>query len=126
MWAASSRAWMAETSTTSLVRTSSRNASPLPAGAVDLKLLIRRPASLLRRRRLLQIGDQLHLPPPPGHRIEHETRDDREKGQQHEPGGQDCRRNARDDAFLEVGYEDRDRQHDRNGRQRDAEREEEA
>src|SRR5262245_32222286 len=119
MWAASSRAWIAETSTTSLVWTSSRNASPLPAGAVDLKLLIRRTASLLRRRRLLQIGDQLHFPPPPGHRIEHETRDGREKGQQHEPGGQDRRRNAQDHALLEIGHEDRERHHNRRGQQPD-------
>src|SRR5271166_3506657 len=111
IWAASSKAWMAETSTASLVRTSSRNGC-LPMLPAPVRSHARRP--------LLQIGNKLGFPPAACDRVEDETRNDREKGQQHETGGENCRRNPRDDSLLEICHENRDREHNRNGRKHNA------
>src|ERR1700737_1244482 len=114
--AASNSAWMAETSTASLVRTISRK-SFLQELATPLAVRARRP--------LLQIGDQLGFTPAAGHGIEHKARDEREEGQEHEARGQDCSRNPRHDALLEKRHKNRNREHDRNGRQGDTDRREE-
>src|SRR4051794_40271801 len=124
--AAESNAWTAETSTASLARMSSRHTmssssdgsggSPNAPSPSDFA-----PVRVIAGRAVLQIGDQLHFPPPAGHRVEHQTCDDREKGQQHEPGGQDRGRKARDDTFLEISHEDRNRKDNGKERQSDAE-----
>ena len=112
-----SNASTAETSTGSLARTSSRHTmsssdvsggSPNAPSPSDFA-----PVHVIARRPVLQIGDQLHFPPPAGHRVEHQTCDDREERQQHEPGRQDRGRKPRHDALLEIGHEDRNREHDR-------------
>src|SRR5271166_5342419 len=105
IWAASSKALMPETSTASLVRTSSRNEC-LPMLPAPVRSHARRP--------LLQIGNELGFAPSARHRVEDETRNDRQKGQQHETGSENGRRNPRNDSLLEIRHENRDREHNRN------------
>ena len=45
---------------------------------------------LLARRLVLQVREAFRFSPPPSHRIEHETCDDRQKSQDHEPGRKHC------------------------------------
>src|SRR5262249_27855525 len=127
MEAASSKAPTAETSTASLVRTSSRHPpsssslSSVPDSRNASPSSTLSPVPLLAGRRLLEIGDQLGLAAAARHRIEHEARDDRKRRQQHQAGGENCRRNTRHDAQLEISHEDRNRQANGNDRERNAE-----
>src|SRR3954466_14315138 len=123
--AAESNASTAETSNASLARMSSRHtmSSSSDGSGGSPKCVVSSdfaPVRVIAGRAVLQIGDQLHFPPPAGHGVEHQTGDDREKGQQHESGRQDRGRKARDDAFLEIRHEDRNRKDNGKERQSDA------
>src|SRR3974377_2340089 len=109
--AAFSKAWMAQTSTASLVRTSSRNRC-LPM----LLSALWSPAW----RALLQVGNKLGFPPAARDCVEDETGNDGKKGQQHETGGENCRRDPGDDSALDIGQKNRDRERNRSGRKHNA------
>src|SRR5262245_12140821 len=96
---------MALTRTGSLVRTSSRNAFLLFVRA-------------LARSRLLQIGQELDLTPAARDGVEDEPIGDRQEREQHQPGRQDRGREARHQAGLDEGDEDRDGETNRQGSKR--------
>ena len=114
MSAPSSSASIAEISTASLVRTSSRNAALLNARRRS-PVLARRAVAPDRPEASSRAGRGVTVSRMRPATIEQE-------GQQHQPGREDRGRDARDDALLEIGHDDRDREADRGDRERDAER----
>ena len=72
-----------------------------------------------------QIGQQLHFAAAARHRVEHQPRRHRQHRHDHQAHRQHRGRQPRDEAFLEIGDDDRDREADRNQHQENADRREE-
>jgi hypothetical protein len=74
----------------------------------------------LARRTLGEIGQQLDFAPAPRHCVEHETAGNCKSGDDHQSRRQHSGRQARNDAFAQIGEKDGNGEPDRHDRQRNA------